>query len=241
MDRKFLTIAIAVAAVHFVWLASGAFYPDLLKNTPPSHKLIVKTIALKPMPQTRPVSAPIAAKAEIKKEVIAKEKAVVAPVKKKEAEVPLKKNVPEPKREVVKKPAIEEKKDPVKEKLLAAAKENLRQALATQKTTLAPLKEIEPVIIEGEDLVGEEEIGYFGMLAASLQQALRLPDTGDVKISLILERNGKVQQVKVLHSLNINNSRYVEKVLPQVQFPSFGTFFDQEQKHTFTITLTHDT
>lgn len=140
-------------------------------------------------------------------------------------------------------PSSKKKEFTKREKLLAMAKENLGQVL-NQKRTVKPLDDvgmIESMKVDSLEPVEGEDKGYYGALANTLRHSLRLPEFGEVKIHLTLDRHGRVVEVKIVGTENENNQRYVEKVLPTVQFIPFGKYYRNEKTHTFMITLTNDT
>lgn len=94
--------------------------------------------------------------------------------------------------------------------------------------------------VETLKIDGVEDHGYYSQLAACLKENLRLPEFGEVRVSLTLDCRGKVIQVKIISAQNENNKRYVEKILPKVNFPSFDQAFKNEKEHTFSITLAND-
>lgn len=94
--------------------------------------------------------------------------------------------------------------------------------------------------VEGAVALSDREIGYRDELAGRLKLLLRLPEYGDVKIKLTLERSGKVADVAIVSSENAANSKYIEKKLPEISFPAFGGDFGSAQQYTFSITLSNE-
>lgn len=84
------------------------------------------------------------------------------------------------------------------------------------------------------------EASYRDELASRLKLMLKLPEYGEVKIELILERSGKVSKITVKSSPSLANRKYIEKMLPTLTFHAFGTNFDQSPQFTFSITLCND-
>lgn len=84
------------------------------------------------------------------------------------------------------------------------------------------------------------EISYRDELAYRLKRALKMPDHGQVKVKLTLERSGKVASVKVESSESPKNKQYVEKTLPTLIFPPFGDRFEGVSQYTFMITLNNE-
>lgn len=226
-DRRLLNIAVCVAILHLcaiVWMEWGKTshrYP------PPQERLVVKTVQLKPeikKPEVKPSS---------KKQTVSQTKPEAKPSPKKQATAEKK-----PDKNAASAKKTEPKDNKAQNTLIAQARERLSQVGKTSKrlddVSLVDSMQIDS--LEG----GVEDHGYYSLLAAGLRQNLRLPEFGEVKIHLCLDCQGTVVQVKIVSAQNENNRRYVEKVLPPVQFPPFGKAFQNEKEHTFTITLAND-
>ena len=67
-----------------------------------------------------------------------------------------------------------------------------------------------------------------------------MPEYGDIKIKLTLNRQGKVTKIIVTSSASVANRQYIEKVLPSLTFPVFGAPFGDAKDYTFTITLSNE-
>lgn len=85
-----------------------------------------------------------------------------------------------------------------------------------------------------------KEAAYRDELAGRLKLLLRLPEYGDVKVKLTLERSGKVAKVVIESSDSTANRKYIEKTLPGLNFPPFGTNFNSDAQYTFSITLSNE-
>lgn len=81
---------------------------------------------------------------------------------------------------------------------------------------------------------------YHDEMVRRLQLLLKLPDFGEVQVEVVVDRSGKFQRMRILGSVSGKNRGYIEKELPQVQFPAFGEHFNGEREHTFTLTLRND-
>jgi outer membrane biosynthesis protein TonB len=90
------------------------------------------------------------------------------------------------------------------------------------------------------DTSGSQEIGYVDEMVGRLKLLLKLPEYGDVKTQLIINRSGKVVKVTILHADSKANRSYIEKTLPTLTFAPFGSNFGAEGQHTFQITLKGD-
>ncbi len=85
-----------------------------------------------------------------------------------------------------------------------------------------------------------EEMCYRDELAGRLKLLLRLPEYGEVKIKLTVERSGRFVKLAVVGAESEANRNYLEDVLPTLSFPAFGTHFPGIAQHTFSITLSHE-
>lgn len=85
-----------------------------------------------------------------------------------------------------------------------------------------------------------EEVGYVDELIGRLKILLKLPEYGNVKTMLTLNRSGDVVKVVVVSAESTTNKKYIEKTLPTLSFPAFGSNFSNEKQHTFQITLCND-
>ncbi len=88
--------------------------------------------------------------------------------------------------------------------------------------------------------LSDQEATYSQKLASFLQMKLRLPESGEVRIRLTLERSGNFNKVAVVSSKSDKNKKYVEKELPKLNFPSFGKNFEGKEQYTFNITLKNE-
>lgn len=84
------------------------------------------------------------------------------------------------------------------------------------------------------------EVSYRDEIAHRLKLGLRLPDYGEVKIKLTLERSGKVSNLQIVSSKNQKNKQYIEKTLPTLTFAGFGDNFKGLDQYTFTICLNNE-
>lgn len=84
------------------------------------------------------------------------------------------------------------------------------------------------------------EIGYRDELASRLRLLLKLPEHGEVKVKLTLERSGKVAKLVIVNSQSVVNKTYIEKKVPGLTFAPFGNNFDGESQYTFLIALSNE-
>lgn len=117
-------------------------------------------------------------------------------------------------------------------------------AVSSQK--IVPGK-IEKLQIEGLPSSGgskvtftKQEAGYRDELISRLKLLLRLPEYGEVKVNLTLERSGKVAKVSIVSAESAANKKYIEKTLPTISLPAFGDNFPNQSQYTFVITLSNE-
>jgi hypothetical protein len=138
-----------------------------------------------------------------------------------------------------------------KEAMLKAAQESLAKidhqpkSLVTVAPALPTLKTVGQLQIDAlpgssNQKQSSQEMGYVDELVGRLKLQLKLPEYGDVKTRLTLDRRGHVVQIVIVSSESSANRSYIEKQLPALSFPAFGNNFDQETQHTFQITLRND-
>lgn len=145
---------------------------------------------------------------------------------------------------------MKQKVDAERQKLLSKAKESLNQIKAINPKAQANLVAIHSQPIEklqsevyatNDSLFSSERNGnYRDELVASLKRYLKLPGYGSVTIELTLLRSGKIKAFKILKDENSENRKQIEKIVPTLSFPSFGSSYENEAQHAFTITLTND-
>lgn len=107
----------------------------------------------------------------------------------------------------------------------------------------APIErlEIEALPAGGsQEVFSIHEVGYREELIHRLKLLLRLPEYGEVKVKLTLERSGRVSKVVIVGAENATNRKYIEKTLPTLSFPSFGDNFSDQQNYTFLLTLSNE-
>ena len=78
---------------------------------------------------------------------------------------------------------------------------------------------------------------YQDQLAAFLKNALTLPEKGNVKLFLKLNRDGIVRGITVKEGASSCNQKYVESTIPLLRLPPFEKNFKGKSVHTFSIIL----
>lgn len=142
-----------------------------------------------------------------------------------------------------------------KNELLLAAKEkiskiNLSSDIMAGKSKQLELTTATPSRIESltsdtlsidtDATLSVKESAYKDELRARLKLMLKLPQYGDVKIKLTINRQGKVSDLKVISAANQMNKEYIEKNLKKMNLPPFGSNFPGEESYTFTITISNE-
>ncbi len=93
--------------------------------------------------------------------------------------------------------------------------------------------------IEASSL-SEQDTSYYIEMIHRIKLQLKLPEYGEVRVELTLDRTGKVHKLYVLSSSSLNNQKYIEKNLTTVHFPPFGSHFPKESIHKFLIAISND-
>lgn len=84
----------------------------------------------------------------------------------------------------------------------------------------------------------EEEKGNYGVfLIGYLQQALDLPEVGEVKMRLEISKFGKLIRCEVLQSASDENAAFLKNRLPELLFPCLNEFGIFEPTHEFIVTF----
>lgn len=90
-------------------------------------------------------------------------------------------------------------------------------------------------LMPSSSTVLEEDARYVSSLVGYLQEHLRLPDVGEVKMEIHLHSDGKVESIKVLSAESILNRKKLEDILPTLQFP-----IPPSNNRIFIVTFCHN-
>ena len=90
--------------------------------------------------------------------------------------------------------------------------------------------------IDRLDNLDSKETEYQVELIGYLQEALHLPDYGEVKIEITVRPDGSVANLKVLEAESAKNKSYLEKSLPLLRFPTYD-----KNIRTFVLTFCNET
>jgi hypothetical protein len=228
--------------------------PEVIKEiiqSPPKQNIIKSTPT--PAPEIKPKQAPPkpAPKIEIKpKPKPLQPKPLPKPAAKPVAQKP----TPTP--SAVNNSTAPPKKNEKLDKLLAQARDSIGkvQKASASTPTSTPKKPLKAQI-DTPDLIGELQSDSFSLLGSSgsgnseeavygselinrLKLLLHLHEHGDVDVELTLAKSGKVISMKIIRDENRNNRLYIEKTLPSLSLPPFGSYFEGEAQRTFVIRLT---
>ncbi len=125
---------------------------------------------------------------------------------------------------------------------------------SVNKTKPAESKRVEPVKAKSEDLPipvlkqvpnvtteqrGDPTPNYGQILIAYLQESLDLPEFGEVKVDLEIDRNGHLVHFEILEEKSKKNGEFLKKRLPELVLPCFNGSMNETV--VFTITFKNST
>jgi len=139
-----------------------------------------------------------------------------------QAPVRPKKPTSKPAKKPTKKPQVS-KLDKAKEALANYKRSPSKQSVSIQRLDIAPA-----------------ENDYANSLVRTLKSMLTLPEFGEVKIAITIDRSGRVTNLTILETESRLNQKTIERVLKEAKFSSFGSNFSGEKEHTFAIVLKND-
>lgn len=139
-------------------------------------------------------------------------------------------------------------KNAKQKELLAIAQQNLAKIDKVKVSKVNSQKTILPeqigalnvdavVSTENSGSLNVREIGYRDELGARLKTLLKLPEHGEVKIKLSLDKTGKFIRVEIVNAESDKNKKYIENTIKTLTFPSFQGAFQNLPEYTFSITL----
>jgi hypothetical protein len=246
MWKRFLSlsriqqIAAVVCIAHAVAVFALSVHHLATRQLRPSKPIAVRTRAALPSP-TGPKPQVFAPKnVGYKKTTASKSQ---APKKTPETKPSPPKSQPVKEKAIAKKPAPQKEAAVKPQQDLANLAESL-QALSsqTEKSPSRPSLDLPPVLSkmapERETKITEEpdsQPSYEQFLIAYLQSSLELPEYGDVKIEIQIDRFGNPLHCAVLESRSAKNGEFLKKRLPELSFPCFNDFGITDLTLTFTI------
>lgn len=96
-----------------------------------------------------------------------------------------------------------------------------------------------PTPKEINSVVEEEKPSYGQTLIAYLQGCLDLPEFGEVKVDLEVDRDGHLVRIEILEEKSKKNSEFLKKRLPELVLPCFND--SSNETAVFTITFKNST
>jgi hypothetical protein len=132
---------------------------------------------------------------------------------------------------------------PTKKKQVAPKDEGLVKEIASHEAARkeakgAPKKELPiPKKIESKptETAAIAPPNYAEFLIGYLQEALILPERGDVRVKLVIDRFGKLLDCEILETKSAKNGEFLKNRLPELAFPCLNDFDIFEATQTFTI------
>ncbi len=86
----------------------------------------------------------------------------------------------------------------------------------------------------------KEEPTYGEYLVAYLQSALDLPEYGEVRAKIEIDRFGKLIHCEIVEAKSKKNGEFLKNQLPDLTFPCLNDFGIVDATHIFTITFRND-
>src|SRR5579872_4509183 len=243
-------IGVAVCLAHLLAIFAMTAHHFATRKLRPARPIAVRTL-----PPPKPASIPVS-RADTKSAsapvAMQTAKPVSAPVKKATPKPEAKKT--EPAKTAAKKPATPKpvpKKQEIAEEIPPTQNEALREiakSLESLAAAAAAAPEFKPektaLVLPKALALSQPKIAtefsdtpptYEENLIAFLQNALDLPERGDVQIKLEIDRFGHLNECEILDARNSKNGEFLKKRLPELDYPCFNDFGITDLTQTFTI------
>lgn len=137
-----------------------------------------------------------------------------------------------------------QKKSPKRSNNHPKNEETLVKNLKSLKNTLDKIKNQTPNFTPPSQAstpkVSSSDSIYIENLVDTLKFNLNLPEYGSVKVKLTLNRQGQMLKLEILGTSSKSNQTYIEKHIPQIQFPNFGSSFLSQDTQEFLLNLSND-
>jgi hypothetical protein len=146
---------------------------------------------------------------------------------------------PPPPSVVTVKPAAPKKVDKKKEKIakeVAQLKKEMKKEAVIEKKR-AQLAVPKPLPQKVQPPIEQPAPTYGEFLIAFLENALDLPEYGDVKARIEIDRFGHLVHCQILESKNGQNAIFLQSRLQEIEFPRLDEYGISEPSHSFTITF----
>lgn len=212
-------IAIAVCMAHLLAIFFLLGHHLISRRLKPPRPMVVKTISIHAEPKIQ----------DLKPKEVPLKSVVAAPVASAKKEGPTKpKPATSAKKGATAKPAPVVKKSPplpVDEedtflKEIAKSFQNLKvEAQKPPRPTLNLPQAIKRKTVLTQEVANVDPT-YSEFLIAYLQNALDLPEFGEVKAKLEIDRFGRLVDLEILEAKSVKNAQFLKAELPQLDFPA---------------------
>lgn len=218
-----------------------------IPHPPPEHKDVVKDALEKANEEFKAKQHEIIIKRKLELDAVKAKQAEETAKKKKELDALKKKQEEAKKAELLAENQRQQKFTEAQERIakIGGSRDKIAAKSANPTLSSAPRAitslEVDSLSnLKGETSLSHYEMSYREELAGRLKLLLRLPEYGDVKVNLTLDRTGKVAKVAIVNADSVINRKYIEKTLPGLSFPAFGTNYASAAEYTFSITLSNE-
>lgn len=212
-------IALVVLAIHLFSIFSMFGHHLFTQRMRPPRPIAVRTIS-PPQPSIQ------TAKRE--------EKPKPVPPVKKETAANKPKTAPPKQAAAAKKQSAAAPKQPIL-KEIGESLETLSEKPKLKPRTALNLPEKIETKTEPSKTIDDPNYGEF--LIAFLQNTLDLPEYGEVKAQIEIDRFGQLVSCKILQTKSSKNAEFIKNQLPELTFPCLNDFGILENTRTFTITF----
>ena len=256
-DRFLIRLVLFVVTVHLALLLYLALQQDSV-SLPLARKVKVRSVQLSKAPSEAPTHS--ANRAETPSKPMKKSVETVAKMPSKKVSKAKKKVSPEKKKEK-KKTEVKKEKTPAKSNTTNVDTKR-QEAVKKAQASLAKLTKVSKNSSTSNAIEASaprvefaartnvpstqstssvtNATTYENELTQRLRMELRLPEYGEVRIALILTRDGRVRHVEVTETQSAANRNYVQSKIPSIRFSEFGKRFPEEDTRRFVLILTND-
>ena len=128
------------------------------------------------------------------------------------------------------------KPDPKKARIQKEVAE-LKAAMKAEPQKKKPELQLPQIIQPKQAPPAVADPNYGEYLIAYLQNALDLPEYGDVKAKIEIDRFGQLVKCEILEAKNKKNAEFLKNRLPDLAFPCLNEFGIFDTTQSFTITF----
>ncbi|MEX0961949.1 MAG: hypothetical protein WDZ28_03735 [Simkaniaceae bacterium] len=139
---------------------------------------------------------------------------------------------------VRKKPVLKKKPSPKRkeaQKLMASIEKSLQTIEAKNEMATSPIDLPQKITTLQIDQTPKKELNYSERLLGYLQSTLILPEIGDVKVKITINKRGGLENLEILSSESQKNENYLKEALSRENFPSMI----QKKSKSFILTFCH--